>query len=444
MRMISAPQIRLRTIFLLFFCAAVGLTTSSNPIGAIGPTIETAIVIGLLQQAWQLLFWRTSECNLNTELSFARRFAILWRVAVAMILGACVIWQLLLARKFVASPEPSELLLIDPLGQGLSQLCVLIALCNSLMRWRLARSPISVGAIRTPFLWALAIAITVFMLIDGTTVEFLVHRAVLNVERSQKFRRTGLYIQLSAEGYDAIWFGLGAIVCLFGAIALVIHLRDRLYWPSVRPYKWLLFLLLAIPSAAFCVWYYCYEFYRLSPDMAGVGLGLRRFDLITGGLLAAIAVTAGSYLLAVESEPATTITADLSVDLAQKSFYESFLVLVLLALSAGWSILYLAWEILKYDPMLGTFTVGRFISFFCYPTSLLLLATVAATIQLCWARWKTRSEAVLWILHALSPRRFCESWIMLALLVVVGIPTVRAFVFLLWLGPFNLPSLFGF
>ena len=41
-----APRIRLRTLFVLFFCIAVGLATYPNPISALGPAVATAIVIG--------------------------------------------------------------------------------------------------------------------------------------------------------------------------------------------------------------------------------------------------------------------------------------------------------------------------------------------------------------------------------------------------------------
>src|SRR5215207_301445 len=111
----SAPQIRLRTIFLLFTCAAVGLTTSSKPLGAIRATIEVAIAIGLLQQAWQLCYWRTLERSTTSELSFARQFAIFWRIAVAITLGGCIVWRILLARQFIASRDLHNFLIIEPL-----------------------------------------------------------------------------------------------------------------------------------------------------------------------------------------------------------------------------------------------------------------------------------------------------------------------------------------
>jgi hypothetical protein len=85
--------------------------------------------------------------------------------------------------------------------------------------------------------------------------------------------------------------------------------------------------------------------------------------------------------------------------------------------------------------LLRGITLGR-------PMLLLAIATLIVTIQLCWLRWKTRSQAVPWVLRPLSPQLFGEGWIMLALVVIAGIPTVRAFAFLLWLGPYNFPNFF--
>ena len=55
-----------------------------------------------------------------------------------------------------------------------------------------------------------------------------------------------------------------------------------------------------------------------------------------------------------------------------------------------------------------------------------------------------QSQQVPWLLPALSPRIFSEGWIMLALLVVTGIPTIQAFVFLLSTTPYHIPSSLGY
>jgi hypothetical protein len=443
--MTSAPQIRLRTIFLLFFCATVGLTTSTKPNGALRTTVEITIVIGLWQQARQLLSWRTNECDSFAELSFARRFAIFWRIALAMILAACVLWRLLLAKQFVTSPERGELF-SDPLDLGLPQLCVLIALCSSWTRWRSSRPVVSLRAVRLPLLWIFGIAIALIMLSDGNLVPFLVHRAMQGIERAQnpRFQRSDLYVQLSDEGYYAIWFGFAAVAWLFVAALVAIHLRDERAWPTVRRYRWPIFFVLLVPATAFCIWYHRYEFYRVSPDMGSVGFAMTRFDLLIGALLATVAVTAGAYKMAVRAAPMAIVYTDLSTELDRRAFHESFIVLLLLLAAAVSNICYRASEFFAYAPSLAAISFRLFLCFLCDPYSILAIATLVVTIQLCWVRWKTRSQQVPWMLPALSQRIFVEGWIMLALLLVAGIPTIQAFVFLLSTTPYHIPSHLGY
>src|SRR5690348_16324884 len=117
-------QFRLQTIFLLVFCTAVGFTVSAGWIGALEATFQVAVVIGLLQQAWQLIDWRPPATSLERELTFARQFGILWRVAISITLASCFVWLMLLTRKIIALPERHEIAFIVPLQDGLPQLCV--------------------------------------------------------------------------------------------------------------------------------------------------------------------------------------------------------------------------------------------------------------------------------------------------------------------------------
>src|SRR5262245_52602458 len=89
-----APQIRLRTIFLLFLCAAVGLATSADPLGALDPTIASAMVIGLLQQLRVLQRCAPSQAAVD-GFAFARQFAIAWRIALTGLLAILVVFELL-------------------------------------------------------------------------------------------------------------------------------------------------------------------------------------------------------------------------------------------------------------------------------------------------------------------------------------------------------------
>ena len=55
------PQIRLRTLFLLIACVAVGLATDPNPRGAVQPIILATMAVGLAQQIRTLVKWQSTQ-----------------------------------------------------------------------------------------------------------------------------------------------------------------------------------------------------------------------------------------------------------------------------------------------------------------------------------------------------------------------------------------------
>jgi len=95
-------------------------------------------------------------------------------------------------------------------------------------------------------------------------------------------------------------------------------------------------------------------------------------------------------------------------------------------------------------PVFGTFNAGRLLGVVFEPSMLLVIASILASLQLCWIRNRRRSSPVPWKLFGVSAQRFTEGWVMLGMLVMVGIPSVRIFAFLMWFGPYNLRYLFGF
>jgi hypothetical protein len=199
-----------------------------------------------------------------------------------------------------------------------------------------------------------------------------------------------------------------------------------------------------IPPAVFYIWYQRYEFYRLSPDIASVGLAITPFDALSGVLLAVVAITAGAYRLGSQPSPTARISDDLRSELDRRSFHESFFGLALLAIDTGYSLFYMVRFFMGYSNIAtGTRSVSDYVSFLCSPTMQLQIAMIVAASQWLWTRWKMRNQAVAWTLLGLSPQLFMEGWSMLALLLVVGIPTARAFAFLLWFGPYHLLPLFG-
>src|SRR5689334_22549554 len=106
----SIPKIQLFTIFLVFICAAVGLTCGTAPqpkrdsflsslirfpnlnlYYALLYAVSMAMVIGLLQQVMYLRKTNPSERQNNDGLQFAYAFARTWRVLIAAILSICLV-----------------------------------------------------------------------------------------------------------------------------------------------------------------------------------------------------------------------------------------------------------------------------------------------------------------------------------------------------------------
>jgi hypothetical protein len=440
-----APRIRLQTIFLLIFCAAVGLAANNASFSGLNSTILTAMVIGLVQQAHQLAKWHPSDQSTGGELSPARRYAIVWRICMASMMAALLIFEMLLSQNRIVLRENRQFDFV-PLTEGLPLICMLVVLCNSLVRWRYSLTPKPHASIRAPILWAIAVVITFFMLVQGRAIEFLIHRAFANTEArfSTQIRRPGVYIQLSDEDYRTLWLVFAAVVCLCAAGAVIAHRPRAVVSTKGKSFsKSILVLVLVLPAAIFSFWYYSRGYHRISPEMAGAGLASGWSDWVAGACIAIVVVTAGAYRVARTDSPSAVICRDLAHDIELHSLHESVPILACLGIDAGVSLATLSKELIMYTPFRGSPTVGGYLSILYSPTNLLMIAGVLATLQLCWIRWRNRSRTVAWEITGLSAKSFAASWMSLALLVVVGIPTLHAFAFILWLGPYNLFPLLG-
>jgi len=160
------PRIRLRTLFVLFFCAAVGLTTYPSPIDALGPAIATAIVIGLVQQTRLLRAWHPAEIDVAGELAFARRLAIVWRVLVAAVMSTLIVGELLIQSGMMVLPERKELSFLPQPWQSIRMFCVIFVLCNSVARWRRSSAKSVTKRWRAVSLWVIAICVGAIMVIN--------------------------------------------------------------------------------------------------------------------------------------------------------------------------------------------------------------------------------------------------------------------------------------
>ena len=199
------PRIRLRLLFFIFFCAAFGLAIGSAPVSKDDPFFTiwgwrnarlnwhyallaagtVPVVIGLLKQAAILRNWSGpagTECN--SAATFARTFAVAWRIAIAGLLVICLVAVMVVSRRLVSLPESGVLLSYGVFPNAVWVVCLVIVLSVSLLRWR--REPlIREKPWKLVTVWLTGAIIAALILPDIGLIHFLVHVATAGIEFAQ-------------------------------------------------------------------------------------------------------------------------------------------------------------------------------------------------------------------------------------------------------------------
>ena len=435
------PRIRLRTIFLLIFCASVGLATYPDPLSALEPAIATAMVMGLLQQFRQLWLWRSDDSD--TSIAFARQFALFWRAGLAAVIGSCLATALLDRNAVLGLSVEQRVTLYSEVLGPIMPLCLLIVLCNSLTRWRSGLIEHRRRRTQDWLFWAFAAALALLVIVHATLVAYLVHEAVAGIEAAipVQSQRPGVYPNLRNEAFRPFWIAVGAttVLVLAGSILIGFSRRPRLDLRAIAAIGFAV-AILSVPLL-FCHWYYTSEFHRISPELAGAGLEANTVAWLFGTTLAIALVTACAYQVARMGRLKSAVTGDLSSDIEATALHESAPLLFLIAIEALYGLA--AWISSTFS-WPGAPTLWFRVSILWDPAMLLTLAQAAAGLQLCWIRFQCRSQVTPWVLPGLSPQGFFQSWVALALLLVIAVPTLNALGFIAWMGPFSLRSLYGF
>jgi hypothetical protein len=433
------PRFRLRTLFVIFFCAAVGLATDRNSIHALQPAIATAMILGLLQQIRELTQWRLLSGDGWTDHAFARRFAIGWRASIAAVMVTYCMTDLLGANAMLSFPKRDDLLLVEAFST-LNELCMIVVISSSIARWQSA-IPESKPSCSKPFVFVLlAIVMTLFVVADGSCVEYLVHKAMAGIEAAitPRFQRPDVYPNHAAEGFHSFWLALAAASSVVVGTALLLMASKQGSSRAMKRFFIATCVACLLAQLLYCRWFYTIEFHRISPDFAGVGLAANWADRLGATAIALILVTTGAYRLSLSRDEAETISANLAEDLDRTALYETVPCLVIMAIAAGTALVTCAVELTSFIifpvPWMQSW---QYPGIFCNPTVLLILAEAALVFQLCWIRWRRRGEEVRWEMPALPVRVFAVNWIALVLAIIIGVPTLKAFGFLFWLGPFN-------
>jgi hypothetical protein len=440
------PRFRLSTLFTLFACAAIGLATTRDLEGATWTAIEAAMVIGLLQQSRELLRWHP-EIDSTAGMRNARAFAIVWRSIIAAALAFFIVIELTAFGSASLYPDRPDLYFYEPV-QIVALLLPILVLANSVRRWRpsVAAGP-SRRAIWTTVAGAMLV-IAAFNVVDARLTDYLVHRATADIEASitPGFQRPGVYPELAKEGFRSFWIAFAAAASVpLGSAFLICASK---YWRSIRgTTSAAVFALCLFLQLFYCQWFYMTEYHRVSPELAGAGFAAQPSDLPSAAILLAMFATPTAYFLAANAQNRSVVTNNIAYDLDSRSIYETAPFVVILGLYGAINLITCLAGILSNitSPILPVSQPGlqlwMNVSLLTSPLILLLIVPSLLALQLCFYRWKQRRSTIPWEITALPRAPFVTCWMAVAATILIGVPTLAAFGFMFWLGPFKLTGI---
>ncbi len=449
--MIPIPKFRLGTIFLFVFCYAIGLTITRDALGALEPTVAVAILIGLGQEIGQLWRWTPPSPPPRASFTFARHFAILWRcIVVAVIFRQFAVdfLRLALPPSPDTTPDFSSNILADfSLVSGIFPspclVCILIVLCSSIERWRPKTLTNGPPQPRTRWLVLLAVPLATVAMLQATLMMYLTHSAISGIEAGQptKLRRPGVYITPVDENLLSFWLGALAVLgLLVGAAVLFRFIRRRNFafaslWnlAAVPP-------LLAAP-AIFSGWFFSTKFREFSPDMFGNGFEAGRFDWLSGCALGVTMAAIVAHKIACSRDFCDPPIANVVESPETIPFHQTPAIVIVIGLFGLYSLVMVGGAVFT-DLSPPQSVKSALVFALSEPLTLLILAQSIASVQLCWIRWRYRSQPVPWQIPAMSRAAWCEGFVATLLLLAVGIPALHAFSFVCWLMPWNMKALF--
>jgi hypothetical protein len=459
--MLAKPTIQLRTIFLVFFCAAIGLTCATGHPEKIEyrlawlynfrPPItnlylfllftgSAAIVIGLLQQIRDLAQLRPPTIEPDDRARVTPYFEIGGRLLIGIILFICISGQILIARQMMQLPAQKAPSRIYP--DTLAIICIIVALSNSNERWRQ-------NAISKERGWPVAIAfvsaVVIFatVLVNTGLMTFLVHIATQGIEHAHtaKLQRAGAFPDQEREGFRLFWLStLAAAAVVIAAVALVFANARRSKRRSVIA-SLAVYSCAVIFAGAFCIWFYVKEFYRISPDLASAGFASNWIDRLSGVIAAAIVISVLAYRSALLRGSRSALSHGIPCEAGQLHLHE-FPLFVLLLLGVPISYFYESLRISLHDWDLRLGWQREIpkvlVEFLRWPETYIMLAVCLLSIQLLWRRSRQWDTVPNWQLQPIDVRRLALNWITWTTLAAVALPSFSIYSFTYWLGPWYL------
>ena len=451
----STYRISLSQAFLLLACFSVGLVANIGPttqllgenfldtftrfLGLVQGLTFTMGAVAILPMLWkqasamkQLL--RGSDDSI-ANCHFSLYFALVWRIAVSVVLAICLSVDVLASQQAFSLPQTyffAASVGWYPLVYT-KYVCIIVALGACLDQFR-APAPIRARSVGRVILeWLSSVVLALLVLPRGLMILLLVYLALHGVEAAQPaaYHRPGASPNFHTEGYWLFWLALAEVLSLAVATALwtmtvARHNQSKAIKYSVRAIALIAF---SFP-ALFSCWYFMEGLPVISPDFSAGGLESRWWHWAEAAILLAFLIPAGTYR--VISTTATVVGLNIAEHLAESTSFLMTTMTKLLALSGAMGFILFPIDLLR----LGE-TYSEYVDILGYCLTdvegYLPLAVYLLSFQLLWKLRRSGKQPVR--LRAIEAKSFFATCLVLAILIVVGIPTIAAYSFCFWLGP---------
>ena len=444
----SRFRVDLRSLFVLTFCLAIGFTIGGAPaiqydsratLFGDSPAVlnwhfamlaaaSTSIAFRLVQESRSVWEKRQSLDSKQIELRFGFTLESTCRMLLSALLFTCLASQILISRGYVELPEEVDLHFYgDVFTKHVWWLALGIALTDLVSRTRRSTAPRPRRLIDA-LVWIAAIYLGLKVVWDPLAVWFLVHLACRGVDAT--LVHTGNRYPIWTEGDETRFLAIAvaaSLIVLLAALLLATTLprqtnRPRLFKTAIAAAMALLGM-----AAAYNVWFYRVAFPAVSPDLASVGLCSSWFEQLGGAILAAVAVAYASYRMA----RAAAMRCSAEPVVVESTTIASMPTIVFLLFGVAVYGFQMIWDF----AFSGLSSPWEGLAYLLvYPDAYFMLAISVLSLQLGWLSWKGRGTTDISVLP-LQRGRFATALVTLTALVAVAIPTVAAFGFAFWLGP---------
>lgn len=391
---------------------------------------SVGLATALLQQAWAIR-------------GLPRyRVAMVVRGLMAGGLALCVLSELLIASGAVVLAERAGSLFLDRWSEPFPDaiwLLLLIAGAETLSQRAIAASVVRTrwSRLRSRGAFALFWGLAACVAAEGAAIHYLVHIATAGIEyaRPVAFQRVGVFPSPAAEGFFTYRVAIASLIGLAGtaAIPLVVARRTA---RRARVAAWVALLTGSGSLAGYCWWFYTCEMPRVSPDLASAPVVAVPRDFLAGLLLIsgvalwlACSLAASTPDAAFQRHPVGGPLGRLPEDLTTCGLLAAA-AFGFLAFQAGLVSVYrdvFGWAIPggAGKPLLVFLLRATVTS----PCAFALVAMMISGARLALARGHDPA------IRRLSAGRVAEAFAMLMLVGCVAAPTLAAYSFAAWLGP---------